>query len=282
MSPKTPRLLALLAFAGGMAGCGNGAGPTSGPQVNFNIGTRAASGSPIGSVFISDTVTNGGADTVVVDQVELVLRDIRFKRVEDSGCPDDDTPGTNVAVTFHNDGGNNDGNDGHADACESFNAGPFLLDLPLGPGVDRAFSVAVDTGTYDQLRIKIHKPRDDNGDQKDIDFLVAHPDFAGISIRVTGSYNHAPFSFTSDLEAEERIRLNQPLIVPEGTTSADLTIKVDLAGWFKDAGGNVIDPNSANKGGENENLVKDNIRDSFHAFRDDNHDCHDDDGNDDN
>jgi hypothetical protein len=31
----------------------------------------------------------------------------------------------------------------------------------------------------------------------------------------------------------------------------------------------------------NEQLVKDNIKDSFHAFRDGNHDCHDDDGSDD-
>ena len=46
------------------------------------------------------------------------------------------------------------------------------------------------------------------------------------------------------------------------------TIVLDLATWFVDAQGNLIDPNSANKGGDNENLVKDNIKASIEAFED--------------
>jgi hypothetical protein len=38
-----------------------------------------------------------------------------------------------------------------------------------------------------------------------------------------------------------------------------------------------VDPASANEGGANENLVRDNIRASIDAFRDDDHDGHDDD-----
>jgi hypothetical protein len=38
--------------------------------------------------------------------------------------------------------------------------------------------------------------------------------------------------------------------------------------WFRDAGGSLVDPSTANKGAANENLVKDNIRDSIDAFED--------------
>lgn len=292
MRLDTPRLLALLTLTGGLAACTDGGGsPSTGSQVTFSVGTRPASG-PSGQAFLSDTFTTGGADTLVLDKVELVLRDIRFKRVEDSGCPDDDDQGGSTVATpmggdgehhdgGHGDGGDDDGHDGHNDACESFNAGPFLLDLPLGPGVERAFSVVVDTGTFDQLRIKVHVPGTDPTDAADAAFLAAHPDFAGVSIRATGTFNGIPFTYLSDLNAKEKIRLIPPITVADAMSNVDVTIKVDLAEWFKDQAGNFLDPATANAGGANENLVKDNIKDSFHAFNDSNHDCHNDHGNDD-
>jgi hypothetical protein len=285
MNSKTPRLMALMATMGLMAACSSGSGPSAASQVTFNIGTQGAGA--VRGAFLSDTQATS-SDTLVIDKVELVLRDIRFKRVEDDNCPTDDSlhaasmGGDNDGPNDngHHDGGDNDGHDGHNDACESFNAGPFLLDLPLGPGVTRAFSVAIDTGTFNQLRIKIHKPENDSGDQKDIDFLTLHPDFQGVSIRATGTFNGVAFTYLSDLNAEQRIALIPPITVADSAANVDLTIKVDLATWFKD-GLNLVDPNSANKGEANENLVRDNIRDSFHAFRDENHDCHNDDGSDD-
>jgi hypothetical protein len=234
---------------------------------------------PVRAAFLSDTLASP-SDTIVLDKVELVLRDVRFKRVEDSACPDDDSL---HASTLGGDGGGNhhgneDGHDGHADACESFNAGPFLLDLPLGGGVSRAFSITVDTGTYNQLRIKVHKPSTDSADAKDAAFLALHPDFQGVSIRATGTFNGTAFTYTSDLSAEQRIALIPPLTVADSAQNEDVTIKVDVSTWFKDEMGNLVDPGTANSGGQNTQLVRDNIRRSFHAFRDENHDCHDDSG----
>lgn len=290
MRLNTPRLLALLAITGGLAACSDGTGgPSTGSQVTFNIGTRASDGAPLQS-FLSDTFTTGGTDTLVLDKVEVVLRDIRFKRVEDSGCPDDDHNDSTVTTLMggdgshhdgeHGDGGDDDGHDGHNDACESFKTGPLLLDLPLGPGVQRAFSVAVDTGTFNELRVKIHAPRTDSADAADVAFLAAHPDFEGVSIRATGTFNGTPFTYTTNLNAKERVRLIPPITVADSMSNVDVTIKVDLAGWFKDAGGNFINPETGNAGGANENVVKDNIKDSFHAFHDGNHDCHNDSGGD--
>jgi hypothetical protein len=287
MTHMTPtfRLAAAAVFAGALAACSDGSGPTAQSQVRFNLAT----GSSSAALLVSDTFATA-TDTLVLDSVKLVLRDIKFQRVNEDACDnehnddgdDDGTtdqgPGDNLVrpASLHDDGGEDDGDDGESDACESFNAGPFLLDLPLGPEVVKAFSVAVDTGTFEQVRFKIHKPEDDNGDAKDIAFLAAHPDFKKVSIRVVGTFNGTPFTFTTDLNAQERMALVPPLVVANSMQNVDVTIKVDVSGWFKN-GLELIDPETGNKGGENANLVKDNIRDSFHAFRDDNRDGEDDD-----
>jgi hypothetical protein len=269
---RIPRMAATAAGVALAVACGAGTDPTNGAQVTFNLSTTP--GAAAGLALLSDTQATA-TDTLVLDQVQLVLRDIRFKRVEDSGCEDDSTEHDVRMASLHD--GGDDGHDGVRDACESFNAGPFLLDLPLGPGVSHGFSVVVDTGTYDQLRIKLHKPEDDSGDPKDVQFLADHPDFNRISIRVTGSFNGTPFTFESDVEAEQRMDLVPPLVVAGAAGNVDVTIQVDLSTWFQDGAGNLLDPASANAGGANQNLVTQNILDSFHAFRDDNRDGEDDD-----
>jgi hypothetical protein len=53
---------------------------------------------------------------------------------------------------------------------------------------------------------------------------------------------------------------------------------VDLTNWFKTSSGALIDPATANAGGANAELVSANIARSFVAFRDDDRDGRDDDG----
>jgi hypothetical protein len=281
MTP-TFRLAAVAAFAGLLAACSDGAGPTARSQVRFNLATGST---PTAALLASDTFATA-TDTLVLDSVRLVLRDIKFQRVNEDACDNENHEGDDDSATpppvvhtasLHDDQGEDDGDNGHSDACESFNAGPYLLELPLGPEVVKAFTLAVDTGTFDQVRFKIHKPEDNSGDPKDIDFLAAHPDFNMVSIRVVGTFNGVPFVFTSDLNAQERMALVPPLVVAESMQMVDVTIKVDVSGWFADGSGGLVDPATGNEGEANANLVKDNIRDSFHAFRDDNRNGEDDD-----
>jgi len=306
MHPK--RLMALLISAGAVTACSDGAGPTLRPQVTFNIGTRPAAASGGFAALASDPITDEAGNTLELTKVEVVLRDIRFKRVENDACPDDDDDtggggGTGTAAPTvrgmsgggddgdgghgDDDGENEDGDDdgehgdGHDDGCESFNAGPFLLDLPLGPGVERVFSVGVDPGTFDKLKFKIHKPDENSADQRDIDFLLAHPDFAGVSIRATGTFNGTAFTYTTDVTAKQKIRLDPPIVVEGATTDVSVTIRVDIATWFRGEDGNFVSPETALAGGANEQRVEHNIKGSFRAFRDDDHDCDDDDGGDD-
>jgi hypothetical protein len=63
--------------------------------------------------------------------------------------------------------------------------------------------------------------------------------------------------------------------VAEGSAT-NVTLRLDVARWFV-SGTALVDPATANKGGLNENLVRDNIRASIDAFRDDDRDGHDDD-----
>ena len=272
MSRRSISVLAILTAAGLIA-CSEGTGPGNKPLISFNVSTLSGTSGNLQSV--SDTVV-GGANTLVLDQVELVLRDIRFKRLNDDACDDEDSV---LRPASHDDGEN--GNDGNDDACETVNAGPFLLDLPLGSGVEKVFSVPVDTGTFDELRIRLHKPEDDGSDPADLAFLAAHPEFAAISIRAIGTWNGAPFTFTSELDAEQEMQLTPPLVVTDAGANVDVTLKVDVATWFADGNGGLVDPATANKGGQNENLVRDNIEHSFDAFQDEDHDGHDDGGSND-
>ena len=249
-------LLAAMALVA--SGCGDaGNSPTTDPQVNFNVATRSAAAAvaaaaPSFSVAAPESFTDG-TNPLIIDRVDLVLREIELKRSEattDCGeSPEDD-------------------------ACEKLELGPILLSLPLGTaGAERAFSVTVAPGTYREVEFEIHKPSHDD----DAAFVQANPEFDGVSVKVTGTYNGEPFDFVSDLNAEQEIELNPPLVVTE-SAATDLTLFIDLDGWFRDAGGTLVNPTTAGSGQSNENLVKENITRTLDAFEDHDHDGSDDHG----
>lgn len=251
------RTAAVLVTATSMTACGDSGSPSTSSQMNFNVATRpasstvavAASMSPL-SVGTPETYTDG-TNTLVLDQVQLVLGRIELKRTEAAGtCADAGT-----------------------EACEEIELGPVLLDLPLGGpgGAARTFSVAIPAGSFDEVDFEVHKP----SSGEDAAFVQANPGFDGVSVKVTGSYNGQAFTYTSDLDAEEEIALNPPLVLA-ASASTDLTLFVDLDRWFRDASGNLVDPASANLGGANESLVKSNVTTTLHAFEDENRDGTDD------
>lgn len=242
------RNTALLLLATGLlAGCSDSTAPLPAGtgRVELSIATAAGVGLAPGS----ESLTLGG-NTLVIDRVRLVLREIELKRARGTdACPD--------------------GSGRSDDHCEKFIVGPVLVDLPLAAGPARMITIEADTGTYRELEFEIHKPEDDGGD---LAFLQQHPDFARVSIRVEGSYNGVPFTFLSDLSADQEIDLVPPLVIREAATT-NLTLTVDLREWFLSGGRTTfVNPATANKGGSNENLVKDNIRRSLEAFEDDNRD----------
>lgn len=213
-------------------------------------------GTPAVSVAGDSTVISLGTDTIVLRSIELVLREIELKRVEVVEC--DSIP--------------------HNDDCEEFEVGPVLVSVPLGPvATETVVGILAPAGLYNRLEFEIHKPESSD----DAAFIAAHPDFDGVSIRVTGTYSQAgtrsDFIYTSELGAEQELFIDPPLTVADGVAT-NVTLRVDVSSWFLNGGGTaLINPASANKGQANESVVKDRIQASIDAFHDDNHDGHDDD-----
>ena len=193
--------------------------------------------------LLNDTIVAGG-DTIVITSAELVLREIELKRVDIADC--------DSAVDD--------------DGCEEFEAGPVLVSLPLTPGVETEFELDIPPASYSEIEFDIHKVEDDPAD---ILFLQQHPEFDNLSIRVEGTFNGAAFLYLSDLGVEQELDLAPPLVIDEGNGVTNITILVDLDGWFRDQAGGLIDPAQANEGGQYKSLVEENIKESMEAFEDD-------------
>lgn len=251
--PSCPILsLAMLALVG--SGCSD-AGPSNLNQLSFNLATQpapvAVKGASLGIIGSPETFTDG-TNTLIISKVELVLREIELHRAD----------AVTECVT------------GVADDCEELELGPILLDVPLGtPGAARGFSVQLAPGSYDQVEFEIHKasPSDDAA------FVQAHPELSDASVRVTGTYNATAFTYIGRFDVEMKFALSPPLVASEAAAS-DLTLFVDLDRWFRDQGGALLDPGTANSGQSNEGVVEQNIKTSLEAFEDLDHDGRDDHG----
>lgn len=228
-------------------------GPGGIPAGMNLVGLSVSIGSPGGAALAPALMAQGleltdGVNTLVIESAEVVVREIKFERVETAGCDstvDDDD-------------------------CEEYEVGPFLVPLPLDGSVSSEIEAVLEAGVYDEIELKIHKPEDD--DVMDSDFLTDHPGFTRISVRVTGTYNDAPFTYTSDLDEEQEIELIDPLVVTESSAPENVTLTIDISTWFVGPGDLLIDPATANDGEPNESLVEDNIQASIEGFRDDDED----------
>jgi hypothetical protein len=230
-----------------LAACSDSSGPASN-RVAFQVATKAAAGAR-GAALVGTTYTATNGDAITFESVSIVLHQIELGLTTAPAC--------DPAV---------------ADDCEELKAGPVTLDLPLSGGAQTEFAVTVPDGSYDK-----------------VEFKVAPDPATGYSIHATGSYTPVGGStstfdintpFTSDLDAEQEHEFATPITIPDPSGgSAGITLFVDLSKWFANqAGDGFVDPLTANHGGANEGLVKENIKNSLDAFEDDDHDGQDDHG----
>ena len=235
--------ISLIVVAGlGVATCTD----SNGPGGNANVQVSFATQRPMAvqpAVMPPDTIV-AGTDTLIVSKAEMVLREIELEREEIENC--------------------------EVDACEEFETGPVLVDLPLGPGVEQRFAANVPPGTYVEIEFEIHKPDDD--DPADQAFIAANPDFADISIRVQGTYNGQAFVFTTDLNVEQELELVPPLVITDAADATNITILVHVPDWFRRVNGSLLDPSSA----ADHDLIEENIKNSVEAFEDEDRDGDDD------
>lgn len=236
--------------------CSDSTGPGGGPPTadgTLALGvTTTEAGISSDRTPPFDLVFADGSSELVVTRVAVVLREIELELQNDDGC--DDSMGSDD------------------DDCEEFSVGPVLLEVPLDGSVEQVLSIDdVRPGVYDEVEFEIHKPDDDT--PADVTFLDEHPEFRRVSIRVEGTFDETPFTYLTDLNEEQEVRLSPALDLRDGGGTT-VTLALDVATWFTGPGGALVDPATANDGGPNENLVRDNIRDSIEGFEDRDRDGH--------
>jgi hypothetical protein len=285
---RNSRAVLLAAGAVLLAACSDsGTGTSADATVRFNVATssaRAAAGAALDVSGGPETFTDG-TNTLVVESAQMVLRDIDFHLVATANCTEDGSDDGSVDDgSSGDDNGSNSGSgasssgnvamsqddDGNDQDCDELRIGPYLLDLPLGAGASRAFSIDLPAGSYREVKFKVHKA----SSATDAAFVAAHPEFEQKSVHVTGTYNGVAFDFTSDATASQENEFSPPLTV-DGTTATDLTLFVDLSTWFL-VNGALVDPALANDQEPLASQVKNNIKASIRAFEDDDQDGEDD------
>lgn len=155
--------------------------------------------------------------------------------------------------------------EGRTEASE-FEVGPRVLELGLaGDPTSIAFS-DVAAGTYEEFGFEMARGGTVAGD-------VDEEFGDGESIIVDGTYGGQPFSYRSGFAAELEFDLDG-MRVKDGAV-ATITVTFDVASWFVDADGSLLDPSDSG----NRSQIEGNIEASVaaHVEDEDDDDEHDDD-----
>lgn len=147
-------------------------------------------------------------------------------------------------------------------------------ELKIGPVVlyivTPVTSIVTETipvGLYEKVQFHIHKPRG-NEVPPDHEFVDSEGRW---SVIVKGTFNDMPFAYKSAVNAVQKIRIPEPVAVAVDQTT-NVTIKVSPWMWFTDESGQLMDPTDPANRHEIDHNIKENIKEGFRAFRDDNKD----------
>lgn len=263
---RIPSIMAALAGTALLAGCDDiSTGASRTPEVSLSFTTSATASTGAAGVSAAAPLVDDAGRTLTLDRVQLLVAEVELKRLDHDECDD--------AMD--------------EDACEKFRSGPLLVDLPLGGGVVTPFTDPITPDTYEELELEIDEPEDDDGARAR--FAAAHPDWPRkATVRVSGSFDAGsgaqPFDLFLEIDAEIEREFAPPLVVDASTDPAaiNLTVDIAVAEWFRDRGGNLIDPRALTADSELLDLVEENVEQSFRAFEDDDRDgCDDADDDDD-
>lgn len=148
----------------------------------------------------------------------------------------------------------------------NFKTGPYVLYLNLNSNVNIIGSGYIPVGTYDKIQFEVHK-LSDNEPIPDPEFVEGNSRF---SVVAKGTYNGVRFVYKSDKSAKQKLNFPNALIVTE--TKSNITLQIKPYIWFIDSNNQYMDPNDENNKGEIDNNIKENIKASFKAFKDNNKD----------
>lgn len=239
---RTSRLCLTAAAVGALSMLACRESPPGRGAVTLSVTTRAVTDSGA-AIQAGDTIVVArGADTIVIRQADLVLRETVLQRARYQECEEEE-----------------------GEDCAVLRAGAIRLRLPLDAAVASIVTMPVPVDTYSTLQFEIYRP-----DRRlDSAFLAAQPDLAGTSVRARGTFSRAgarhDFDYASEFNEVQEVLLGGPLPAPAGSRGR-VTLHVDVGSWFLTAdGAALIDPASATPDGDDEIQIRDNIRLSLHA-----------------
>jgi len=156
---------------------------------------------------------------------------------------------------------------GVADSMDSedLEAGPIVMELPLDGSITPIFqAVDVAPGQYKDLEIEVKIP---DGHERESEFVDTYPEWdIEVSIRVEGTFDGNPFTYTQDFNDDFELEFDPPLDINGGI---GLVLAIDVGTWFwNDTKTTLYNPNDIEKDSSEESQVEDNIEDSFEAFED--------------
>lgn len=243
-----------------------GPAAANGRSVSLSVATAGGSSVPTGTSLGVVTVGTGGE--LVITKAQLVLREIELESPY-VGCTSDSSSSSgSFSRVSYSSGSDDDGSDdSRSDDCGEIELGPVLVNVPLDGGATEVVQVNIPAGEYHEIEFKLREPDDD---AEDMAFRAAHPEFIGLSVKVEGTYNGQPFTWTSSMRADLEREFHPPVVI--GADAANVTLQVDVARWFRDGSGNAIDPANAQGSTSARAQVEANIAGSFGAFQDDDRD----------
>ena len=246
---------ALLGATTALSACSDSTGAAAGRPVSISFSTNAATGasaslSPESQGVLRSVTATSGSNTIVITKAQIVVARMELERVGAS-CVSSMAAGDDDA-------------DDHE--CAELTLAPAIVDLPVDASIATPLQISIPVGTYKALEAKIRpvKSSEDHG-KASTAFLTAHPEFANVTVRVEGTYNGKAFVYTGAPRAEFETEFNPPLVVD--AKPVNLTVHVDLATWFRNSAGALIDPASVDA--LDMQTILQNIRRSFRAYHDD-------------
>jgi len=234
-----------------LAACSGSTGPANTGRLSLQLSSagQAVSAAPAAV-----------ADELIITDVQVVARRIRLERAPGT-CPADSTAGASSAS------GEGE-HEEHTSECADVRLDPMVLEPPVDSSAHTLISVDLPEGTYREVKVQIHKLTDAPADSA---LRAASPGLSNASVLVTGSFNGTDFTFTSGLTSEAEIELPTPVEVTAGQPAA-VTLAIDLGSWFRGASGELLNPIDPSQ--QIRSRIEQNIRRSFHAFEDQDHDGH--------
>jgi hypothetical protein len=252
--------LAGVALVSAIAACSSDVTSSNLHPVKLSFASSVSS--PASTSAPRSSLAVGSAGNFTITKVQLVLDKIELNDDEARSC-----------VAEIEASGDDHGEAGSE--CEDVSRDPVLVDVPVDGTLKAALNVPLAAGSYSKLEAKLEPARDNA-----TAFNAANTNLVGKSVRVEGTFGDAatPFVFTSAVRAGLEMSFNPPLVIDATTTNA--TVSIDVSKWFLDSSNNVIDPTTATPGSAALQRIEDNIRRSFHAFKDDDESGTDDHGDD--